>query len=211
MAHGLALRGYAAIGLGQNDTVVDCFGQALAVYRRLGIRSGEGITLNGMATAALFGGDVERANGLLHDAEVALREAESPWDLAINRNWLAMLAFSKGEYGAAEALLRQSLALLAPLRDTWTLAYTLTWLAGVAATRRQARRAARLFGAAQTLREATGATIQFEPNRILHERQVAMAREQLDAAAFAAAWEEGRAMTVQRAVAYALEEDTAAR
>ena len=210
LAHGLALRGYAALGLGQPDAVVTCFGEALAVYRRCGTRSGEGITLNGLGAAALFGGDGERAYGLLRDAEAALRAAESPWDLAINRNWLAMVAYGKGEYETTEALLRESFELLAPLRDTWTLAYNLTWLAGVAATRQQALRAARLFGAAQTLREATGATIQFEPTRILHERQVAMAREQLDAAAFAAAWEEGRAMTVRRAVAYALEEDTTA-
>ena len=110
----------------------------------------------------------------------------------------------------AEVLLRESCELLAPLRDTWTIAYTLTWLAGVAATGEQALRAARLFGAAQTLREATGATIQFEPDRILHQQQLAAARAQLDAATFAAAWEEGRTMGPEQAIAYALEgEDTA--
>lgn len=111
---------------------------------------------------------------------------------------------------AAEALLRESFELLAPLRDTWTIAYNLTWLTGLAATTGRALRAAHLFGAAQTLREATGATIQFEPNRILHEQQVATARDQLDAATFAAAWEEGRVMGLERAIAYALEEDTTA-
>ncbi len=146
----------------------------------------------------------------MRQAEAALREAESPWDLATNRNMSATLAYRRGEYATAEALLREGSELLAPLRDTWPIAYTLAWLAGVAATGGRALRAARLFGAAQPLREATGATIQFEPDRILHEQQFAAARAQLDPATFAAAWEEGRAMGLEQAVAYPLEGEATA-
>jgi hypothetical protein len=41
-------------------------------------------------------------------------------------------------------------------------------------------------------------------NRIAHDQNVAIARTQLDEATFAAAWAEGRAMTLEQAVAYAL-------
>ncbi len=180
LAQALALRGYAALGLGQPDFVAESFREAVEVFRRLGDRWGEGITVNGTGAAALFAGNPERAHQLLREAEVALREAASPWDLAINRNMASTVAYERGEYETTEALLRESFELLAPLRDRWTIAYNLTLLAGVAATRGQALRAARLFGAAQSLRETTGATIQFEPNRLLHEQQVATARSQLD-------------------------------
>jgi hypothetical protein len=78
-------------------------------------------------------------------------------------------------------------------------------LAGIAA---QPKRAARLLGAAQPALEAPRARWQ-SVLQIERERIEAAVRAQLDEAAFAAAWEEGRATALQdwdRAVAYALEE-----
>jgi hypothetical protein len=67
-----------------------------------------------------------------------------------------------------------------------------------------ARRAGRLYGAAESLREAIGwprAPAEWEE----HEGQVAAARARLGEAAFATAWAEGRAMTLEQAIAHALE------
>ena len=73
----------------------------------------------------------------------------------------------------------------------------------------QAGRAARLFGAAEGLRDeairAPGAPSEQEANR----RSVSRAREMLPEEAFVAAWTEGRVMTLERAIACALEEDAA--
>ena len=69
-------------------------------------------------------------------------------------------------------------------------------------------RAARLFGAAEALRETLGA-----PRLAIYARappaRVASLRSQLDEPACAAAWAEGRAMTLEQALAYALEQDHA--
>ncbi len=68
-----------------------------------------------------------------------------------------------------------------------------------------ARRAARLFGAAQALREALGAALpvrEQEENR----RTADHVREMLGQGAFSAAWMEGRLMTIEAVVAYALDE-----
>ena len=69
-------------------------------------------------------------------------------------------------------------------------------------------RAARLFGAAEGMREAMGMVIQVPPNRVLYEEQVAVARANLPAPIFDALWVEGRAMTLEQAIAYALGETT---
>jgi glycine/D-amino acid oxidase-like deaminating enzyme len=77
-------------------------------------------------------------------------------------------------------------------------------LAGVAARQGNAERAARLFGAAEELNEA----IQDPPppaQRREIEQNMATAQSQLEAARWEAAWAEGRAMTLEQAVAYALE------
>ncbi len=63
--------------------------------------------------------------------------------------------------------------------------------------------AARLSGAAEALREALGTPVP-PVNRAEYERNVRAMRAQIDEKAFAAAWAEGRAMTLQQATAYAL-------
>jgi hypothetical protein len=67
----------------------------------------------------------------------------------------------------------------------------------------QPRRAAWLFGAAEAARERIGAPLP-PGDRPLYDRHLARARADLDETAFDAAWAEGRAMTLDEAVAYAL-------
>jgi hypothetical protein len=69
----------------------------------------------------------------------------------------------------------------------------------------QGERAARLYGVAETLRTAKGTPL---PSCDLDEYNgdVALVRAALGEEAFAAAWAEGRAMSPQQAVAYALHE-----
>jgi non-specific serine/threonine protein kinase len=122
------------------------------------------------------------------------------------------LAQRQGDSLQAAALFEESLKLFAELGNKMGIAECLEGLAGVAAgdrtsTRRELRaeRAAQLFGAAEALREA--ATTPLPPYRRADvDRDLAAARAQLDDAAFDAAWEAGRAMTMERAVGYALEE-----
>jgi hypothetical protein len=63
---------------------------------------------------------------------------------------------------------------------------------------------ARLFGAAEALREAVG--YQQEPRELaLREPYLAAARPRLAELAWDAAWEEGRLLGFEEAIAYALE------
>ena len=74
----------------------------------------------------------------------------------------------------------------------------------LAAAEGQSARAARLMGAAQGLREAVRDPLpSYEADFI--ERWLAPARARLSAPAFETALAEGRAMTMEQAVAYALE------
>ena len=80
-------------------------------------------------------------------------------------------------------------------------------MAGIAATLGQAVPAACLCGAVEALREAAGAPLTGF-NRIDYQRIADTARTHLDEATFAAAWAEGRAMSLEQAIAYALEADS---
>ena len=84
------------------------------------------------------------------------------------------------------------------------MAWSLEYLARVAGGLGQPERAARLFGAAEALREAIGAPLP-PSGRDDHEREVAAARAHLDEHAFVQALAEGQAMSLEQAIAYALE------
>ena len=76
--------------------------------------------------------------------------------------------------------------------------------ASLASSQGQPIRSARLWGAAEALYEGIGTV--FSPlERHLFGPYIAAARAQLDEAAWEDAWAEGRVMTTEQAVVYALE------
>ncbi|MDQ3792965.1 MAG: AfsR/SARP family transcriptional regulator, partial [Actinomycetota bacterium] len=101
-------------------------------------------------------------------------------------------------------LLRESLVLSRRLRDTQNVAYGLEILAGALAMLGRARRAARLYGAAEALRERTGSTLVLSILRELREERLGTLREHLGEAGLAAAWAEGRALSRDEAIEEAL-------
>jgi hypothetical protein len=62
-----------------------------------------------------------------------------------------------------------------------------------------------MLGAAEALLESLGAVLDAE-HRLIYERAVAAARAQLGEETFATAREEGRAMSLEEAIEYALQE-----
>src|SRR6185295_7077908 len=85
----------------------------------------------------------------------------------------------------------------------WFISRSLETLAAVLAIQGDSRRAARLFGAGEALREAVGASV-LPVYRADYDRGLEALRGGLRSATLRAWWSEGRAMTVERAVSYAL-------
>jgi ATP/maltotriose-dependent transcriptional regulator MalT len=166
--------------------------------------------LNALAQVALSQGNFGRAMEFLREGETLSRESEDAFILATNLNIQATISQLQGDEGRTEVVLGESVALSSALQDSWTLVYGLIGLAGIAARRGEPERAARIFGAAEAMGEAASVTIAFPPTRALYEQDLATVRARLDAQAFQASWAEGRAMTMQVAVAEALDEDTRA-
>ena len=103
--------------------------------------------------------------------------------------------------------LAAALAMLRALgnRHTGWIAWCLEEFAGVWRGRGQLKRAARLLGAAEALREATVSTIPPDEHAEYAEAAAAL-RSALGEEAFAAAWAEGRALSMESAIALALAE-----
>ena len=78
-------------------------------------------------------------------------------------------------------------------------------LAALAAATENVERSARLLGASVELLKKVGARMESD-DRMVYERAVVSTHAQLDEESFARAWEEGRAMSMEQAVEYALAE-----
>ncbi|HEU5099031.1 MAG TPA: LuxR C-terminal-related transcriptional regulator, partial [Roseiflexaceae bacterium] len=122
---------------------------------------------------------------------------------------LGRVALTQGDDTRAAECFAESLGLHRELENLRDTAYCVEGLAGVAGAWRQASRAARLFGAAEALREVAG--IPLPPVlRADYERDIATVHAQLDEASFAAAWAAGRALPLEQAIAEALRVASAA-
>ncbi len=108
-----------------------------------------------------------------------------------------------GDLERAAGLYWESLAILGEAGDKWVTTECIEGLAIIASAQGNPERAARLFGVAEAARETFGITMP-RPERGDHERFGATTRERLGDAAFATAWAEGRAMTLEQAIEYAL-------
>jgi non-specific serine/threonine protein kinase len=144
-----------------------------------------------------------RAAQLFEESAALCREAGDRTLLPLPLNDLGWVALLSDNLDRAEALHKESLALSKDLGGSHRAFVFLEGLACDAGAKGEAERAAKLFGAAQALREATGFCL--EPAmRSLEEPYFLGARSQLEEGAWTEAWEEGRTMSMETAFEYAL-------
>ncbi|HMA37208.1 MAG TPA: tetratricopeptide repeat protein, partial [Chloroflexia bacterium] len=142
-----------------------------------------------------------------HEESLALRrELDDKAGIANALSNLGEVAEAQADFAAAYALHAAALRLQIELGGRRGIAQGLESLARVAAADLAgdgARRAARLWGVAEALREALG-TPAPPPERAVLERAIAAARARLAPATWAAAWAAGRALSPDAASAWAL-------
>jgi len=202
-----ALNGAGVLAYDQGDyaTAHILQEESLAIYRELGDRSGIAASLNNLGNVAKEQGDYAEARVLYEESLAILRELGDKSGIAYSLSNLGNVAWRQGDVAAARALHDESLAIRRELGDKLGIAYTLEGMAALAAGQGQNERAARLWVTAEVLREAIHSPLS-PKEKEAHDRKVATARASLGEEAFAAAWEAGRAMTLEQAIEYALQE-----
>jgi predicted ATPase len=202
-----SLQGLGEVALSQGDygAARALHEETLAMSRELGNKSGIAWSLYHLGSVVHAQGDYGAARALLEESLAICRELGNKRAIAWSLGQLGMVARRQGDLGPARAHLEESLAICRELGDKLESARGLEELAAVAVTQGQHERVARLFGAAAGIREAMRAPLP-PAERAEHDRSVAAVRTALGEEAFAAAWAEGRAMSLEEAVSHALEE-----
>ncbi len=177
--------------------------EGLELFRKLNDKVGIEYALNNLGELARLDGDYERAKRAYEEGLTTAREEGARLSEAISLANLSYVAHHQGDFDQAEATILEGIALLLELGNTRYIPCFLAILAGPVAALENPMKAVRLLAASETLQETLGVGLQ-AGDQFEIDRYVAAVSEQLDEAAFKAAWSQGRAMSLEEAVAYAL-------
>ena len=196
--------GDGALFEGDVDRATAKFQKSLDIAQDLEDAEGIALSLLYLGRAAHMRGDEARSNKLLKESLVLFKDSGDSRGVAEALLELGRVARAQGNDRRAVVLCRESLVISRQLGDKTYIAFCLTALAGLIQAVGDAVRAARLFGAMEMLLESLDAVLD-SVGSLAYDSDLTAARLQLGEAAFEEARAEGRALTVEQAMAYALE------
>ena len=179
---------------------------ALAISRELGDRGRIADALSILGNVACDQGNLASARALNEESLAIGRELGDRDGIASNLHNLGIVAYLQDDLASGRALHKEGLAIRRELGDRLGIARALEGLATVVAALGSSLRAARIWGAAERLREEIGSPLP-PTERARYGQCEAAARTDIgDDATFDRAWQEGRALTLDQAIELALEE-----
>jgi non-specific serine/threonine protein kinase len=222
LASSLHSAAHAALILGQWEESFALAEEAIALFRQVGNATviAYDLRVQGLATAKL--GDPVRATQLAEEGMRISQEVGDRRGIGCSYKDLGHYALLLGDVDRAVEQLRMGIALFNQIGDRWLGSICIALLGKVkieqvirvpgsdltsTAQTDRARASlletARLFAAGEIVREQDGLGL---PSDLIgtYDRDVAVLRELLGKAELARAWAEGRAMSFEQAVAYAL-------
>jgi non-specific serine/threonine protein kinase len=191
--------GFHHLGAGDQSVASDYFLQSRAASVAVGDRWTTSIACDGLAQVARARGDRETARRLFAEELALHRELGDKHGIGHTRRFLGELAEEQGDAEGAEACYAEALTMFRDAWDPGRLTAVLRGVAALALVKDQPARALRLAGAVAAVQQHLWSPEDWE--HIGEE-----ARKRLSPEAAATAWEEGRAMSLEQAIAHALEQ-----
>lgn len=199
--HGLSL---AAVRHNDKEAAYTLIEESRQVWRELGDREHLALTSNTLGDLARASGQYEEATRLYQESlDLIGQEGPQGWRALYLHN----LGHAKGHLGderQARALFAEALSRYRDIGDRRGVLECVAGLASLIADR-DPERTARLLGAATAVADAMGTRLS-QLNRTDYDNSLATARRRLGDEAFEAAWRQGRSLSQELAITYALEE-----
>jgi predicted ATPase/class 3 adenylate cyclase len=174
--------------------------ESLALYQELGDTESIAYYHHLGGLLALAEGDVALAYSRVEQAVTLFKEMGHRYGTTVSLYAFAQVIEASGDNARSQSLYEEGIAMARKEGNRQTVAFGLQGLARVVAAQGELWWAARLWGAAETLRQTIGAPIA-PRERPAYESSVTAVRAQLGEQPFATAWAEGRLMTPEQALA----------
>jgi tetratricopeptide (TPR) repeat protein len=207
MAIALQAIGAQELWLGERESARARLTECVALLRRQGDRLAQIPPLASLGRAALLLGDLEAARAWCEESLAIARDLVGRRGSADAMELLGLVLLTNGELDRARTLIRESLVIRYEVGNLSHMWWGFMRLAGVASAEGRWERTLRLGGAAEVGCEAVDIRMPPSLYRTQVECWFEAARAGLGPVAAAAAWERGRAMTLEGALAYALRDE----
>jgi non-specific serine/threonine protein kinase len=194
--------GRAAADQGDLEAARDSLSESLSMSREIGDRGLECWSLADLGRVARLGGDSGEAGRFYGEALSLARELGERGDEALVLMGLGLVALRQGDRERARSLLDESLRVAVELGDPHEVAKGLEAFAALA-VEDDPERAARLFGAAESMRERIPSPLS-PSGREERDAHASRARDALGDEVFSREWALGRDMSQEDAVEAAL-------
>jgi predicted ATPase/transcriptional regulator with XRE-family HTH domain len=198
LGQALFLRGAVAEFEGDDERAIPLWESALTIAREVDDAHGAGAALNALSEAAYSRGDLETTERLGEEAVALLRSIGDAFELSIGLTNIGAVALARGDTSRAVVAYQEALDLALGIEADWVIANALAGFAAVAAAQGDHAGAAQLLGTTETVREASLHAL--IPNFTYHAQTIRAVQSALGEAAFAAAWEAGRALSMEEAI-----------
>ncbi len=175
-----------------------------ALMHQSGDEWGATMGLLGVGMIARFRGDFATARKQFVEIEPIYRDMGDLHRVNMVKSELAHMDRMEGNWEGAEKKYRESIVEWQRLGHRAAVAHQLECFALIARHKGRLERAAQLYGAAENLRGRIGIPMT-EYERPEYEAAVAELRSQMDPDAFAGQWAQGRQMSMEQAIRFALE------
>ncbi|MDP9352569.1 MAG: tetratricopeptide repeat protein, partial [Chloroflexota bacterium] len=191
--------GLVALDRGEQDRAKEILEENFALRRETADTMGMAVALNNLSYAALLREDYEGVIGYAEESKALFSTLDNSWGISLALSNLGRAALELGDLDRAGPILVKCLGRASALGERRIIAECLEALAAVAGYQGAVERAARLYGAAEALREQISAPL--SPAERAHQRKhvdalrAQIGRDQLDAVRAA-----GRSMTLEDAI-----------
>lgn len=202
LRNAVTFQGFVAMGQGRYEDALASFSRCVDICRALGSSWQLATSHLNLGVALLHLGRPTEADGIFEEARRLYRELGDAVFTARVVNQRAQCALARHDIEQAEALAREALAGFAEHQERQGIAEGLETLAAVAAARSDGDRAATLGGASAALRETIAAARL--PDLVIAARMMQAAERAAGERRWRIAWEAGRTMGTEAALAHAL-------
>ena len=177
--------------------------ECLNLFQELDLKFGIAFGLNMLGELARLEGDYLHAGRLYEECLVLSKETGDKLREAISLGNLSFVAYHQNDYNLAIDYCERALAISSSLQMRYVSAIILAMITGPIGATGDPKRATRLLAASETQLETMGASVQPGDQ---HEVDLFKNtfREKLGETEFNEAWAEGRAMTMEQALAEAV-------
>jgi len=188
---------------GDLEEARSCFDRSLAIASEAKDETWIADILRQLGRVAMKEGDHEKALRYLEDSLTYYKRIGDHRFINVTLGYLGLNAIAMGDFAAARSHLEEGLAIARVLDFTIGLATPLMYFASLAAAQDDPSRALRLSGASEALAASAGA-VATRLTRAMVERWLDKSRLELGPSQSAAYCAEGRAMSREGAIEYAL-------